>query len=126
MPVLTNYRQFSGLHWETGVLHNLLAYQGITAPHSGQPLSEALLMGVTGGITAGYFVFEYEGSDPYLHFLTYHLYNGAPTVLYDRLAIKKQTKQTNSGEKAFRNLDDVLQAGKPAVIWADMFSLTYN
>ncbi|MBZ0286494.1 MAG: DUF4872 domain-containing protein, partial [Anaerolineae bacterium] len=92
----------------------------------GQPLSEALLMGIAGGITAGYFVFEYEGSDPSLHFLTYHLYNGAPTILYDRLGIKKQTKQTDSGEKAFKNLDDALQAGKPAVMWADMFSLTYN
>lgn len=88
--------------------------------------SKTALLGIAGGITAGYFPFEYEGSDPYLHFLTYHLYNGEPTVLYDRLSIQKIIKQTDSPEKGFKNLVETLESGKPAVVWADMFSLAYN
>ena len=52
--------QFTGRHWETGSIHNALAVQGIKAPHTGQPYSEALLLGVSGGIAFGYFTFEYK------------------------------------------------------------------
>lgn len=49
----TKYR-FTGRHWETGSIHNAFAMQGINAPHTGQPHSEALLLGISGGITFGY------------------------------------------------------------------------
>jgi len=32
MPTLTRYRQFDGRHWETGSVHNVLAYRGVKAP----------------------------------------------------------------------------------------------
>ncbi|NTU62938.1 MAG: hypothetical protein HGB05_05930 [Chloroflexi bacterium] len=32
MPTLTRYRQFDGRHWETGSVHNALAYRGVKAP----------------------------------------------------------------------------------------------
>ena len=51
MPILSNYHHFDGRHYETGTIHNALAYQGFLAPHTKQPLSEALLMGVSGGTT---------------------------------------------------------------------------
>ena len=37
MPILTDYRQFSGAHPETGTIHNALAYQGVISPATGQP-----------------------------------------------------------------------------------------
>jgi len=46
MTILSNYNSFSGTHWETGSIANALAYRGLTAPHTGQPYSEALLMAV--------------------------------------------------------------------------------
>ena len=70
MPVLDNYSHFTGRHWETGTVCNYLAYQGITAPHTGQPYSEALLLGVSGGVVMGYFTFAYEGYDPHVALLT--------------------------------------------------------
>ncbi len=124
MTVLTDYHEFEGLHWETGTLRNVLAYQGVK--YDGKPLSEALLMGISGGIAAGYFTFEYQGHDPWLHFLTLFLYNGAPGRAYERLNIPKQAKQTDKPEKAVANLLNVLEAGKPVIVWADMFSLPYN
>jgi len=124
MTILTNYHEFDGLHWETGTLRNILAYQGVRL--DGKPLSEALLMGISGGIAAGYFTFEYEGFDPWLHFLTLFLYNGAPGRVYERLNISKQAKQSNKPEKAVTNLLGALDSGKPALVWADTFSLRYN
>ena len=37
------------------------ALQGVKAPHTGKSYSEALLLGVRGGIAFGYFTFEYKG-----------------------------------------------------------------
>ena len=53
MPTITNYNQFNGTHWETGSVHNFFAQRGFTAPHTGRPYSEALLLGVSGGIVMG-------------------------------------------------------------------------
>ena len=61
---------FTGRHWETGSIHNALAMQGIKAPHTGKPYSEAFLLGVSGGIAFGYFLFEYKGYLPHLALLT--------------------------------------------------------
>jgi hypothetical protein len=124
MTILAGYNEFEGLHWETGTLRNILAYQGVK--HDGKPLTEALLMGISGGMAAGYFTFEYGGIDPSLHFLTLFLYNGAPGRVYERLNIPKQMKQTDKPEKAVVNLLNALDAGNPALVWADMFSLPYN
>jgi hypothetical protein len=49
---------------ENGSVHNFFAARGFTAPHTGEPYSEALLLGVSGGVTFGYFTFHYEGYDP--------------------------------------------------------------
>lgn len=64
MPTLNDYRQFNGLHWETGSVCNHLGYQGFKAPHTNQPYTEALLLGISGGAVIGYFSFAYEGYDP--------------------------------------------------------------
>lgn len=125
MAMLANYQQFEGLHWETGPLRNALDYQGFTAPHTGEPLTEALLFGISGGVVAGYFVFEYEGHDPWLHFLTRNSFDPMPTII-DRLGIETTVKGTTSAEKAIVNLTGALEAGKPALVWADAASLPYN
>lgn len=44
MPILSDYSQFDGRHWETGSVHNVLAYQGVRVPKTSQPISEAMLM----------------------------------------------------------------------------------
>ncbi|MBE2271691.1 MAG: hypothetical protein IAE80_25885 [Anaerolinea sp.] len=78
MAELANYHHFDGLAWATGYLTNALAYQGVTAPHTGKPYTEALLMGINGGLCAGYFSFEYTGELPHLHFLTRYLFDEEP------------------------------------------------
>ncbi|MCC6613687.1 MAG: DUF4872 domain-containing protein [Anaerolineae bacterium] len=123
MPQLADYKQFDGLAWATGYLTNALAYQGVTAPHTGQPYSEALLMGISGGIAAGYFAFEYEGYDPHLHFLTRYPFNEEPVAAFERLAIPTEPRTTTDPQKGVANVIDALVAGKPAIVWLDVISL---
>ena len=117
--------QLNGRHWETGSIHNALAMQGIKAPHTGKPYSEALLLGVSGGIAFGYFTFEYKGYLPHVALLTRNTFNPFSTIL-ERLGIAQDIQQTNKEETAEKNLRDTLESGLYPVLWADQFSLPYN
>jgi hypothetical protein len=117
--------QFNGRHWETGSIHNALALQGVKAPHTGQAYSEALLLGVSGGITFGYFTFEYKGYLPHVALLTRNTFDPFPTVL-ERLGIAQDVQQTNKAESAEKNLKNTLESGLYPILWADQFSLPYN
>ncbi len=125
MMILDDYDQFDGLHWETGSLRNYFAYNRIIAPHTGQPFSEALLIGISGGITMTYFAFHYAGNDPYVRILTRNTFNPLDKI-YKRLGIQSNVWQTSSADKGVKNLLEVLESGSPAIIYADVFSLPYN
>src|SRR5215207_9351838 len=117
--------QLKGRHWETGSIHNALALQGVKAPHTGEPFSEALLLGVSGGIAFGYFTFEYKGFLPHFALLTRNTFNPFPTT-FERLGIAQDVQQTNKAETAEKNLQHTLESGLYPILWADQFSLAYN
>ncbi len=125
MTTLADYREFDGQQRVTGPLRNVLAYQGIRAPHTGQPITEALLFGISGGIVAGYFTFEYQGHLPTLHFITRNTFDPLNTIL-EQLGIQTTVRRTDNPDKAVTNLTDALDAGKPALVWVDIFSLPYS
>jgi hypothetical protein len=117
--------QLNGRHWETGSIHNALALQDIKAPHTGKPYSEALLLGVSGGIAFGYFTFEYKGYLPHVALLTRNTFSPFSTIL-ERLGIAQDIQQTNKTEIAEKNLHNALESGLYPILWADQFSLPYN
>src|SRR5688572_22599719 len=125
MTILPDYQQFDGRYWETGTIRNVLDYQGVKAPHTGKPFTEAMLFGISGGIMAGYFTFEYQGHEPWLHFLTRNSLDPMGRLI-ERLGIPTQIKQTAKADIALKNLTDALAAGKPAIVWADIYSLPYS
>ncbi len=125
MPTLPKYKHFDGRHWETGTVHNYFAYRGVKAPHTGKPYTEALLMGVSGGVLMGYFSFAYEGHDPHVAILTRNTFNPLDTLL-TRLGIVQHLLHTTDAGKGLKNLLETLEEGSPAIVWADAFSLPYN
>lgn len=125
MPTLADYNQFTGLHWETGGIRNALDYQGVKAPHTGQPFSEALLFGVSGGAVFGYFSFAYEGHDPHVALLTRNTFDPWDTLLA-RLGVVQEVYQTTKPDKAVKNLLNVLDTGAVPIVWADFCSMPYN
>jgi hypothetical protein len=125
MPILDNYSHFQGRHWETGSVHNFMSYCGYTLPHNGEPPSEALLMGVSGGAVMGYFSFAYKGYDPQCNILTRNTFDPLDTLLA-RLGVEQNVRHSTSEDKGRRNLINTLEDGSPAIVWADPFALPYN
>ena len=117
--------QFTGRHWETGSIHNALALQGVKAPHTGKPYSEALLLGISGGIVFGYFTFEYKGYLPHVAMLTRNTFSAFSTIL-ERLGVAQDIRQTHKAEIAEKNLKDALESGLFPLLLADPFSLPYT
>lgn len=124
MATLKDYQQFGGRHWETGSVQNYYAYRGVKAPHTGQPYSEALLLGISGGIVMGYFSFAYQGYDPHVAILTRNTFDPLETLLA-RLGVEQENLQTSLPNKAVQNLERTLESGLPAITWVDIFSLPY-
>lgn len=125
MAILPDYTQFDGRYWDTGVIRNALDYQGAIAPHTGEPYSEALLLGISGGVTFGYFTFHYQGYDPQVNLLTRNTFEPMETIL-ERLAIPRELLQTSSADKARQQLIDTIENGQAPIVWADMYQLPYN
>jgi hypothetical protein len=125
MPKLNDYQHFAGRHWETGSIHNHWAYRRFKAPHSQQPYSEALLMGISGGIVMGYFSFAYQGYDPHVAILTRNTFDPMDALL-TRLGVEQIIQQTTNPKKAVQNLTESLKEGVPPLVWVDQYSLPYN
>lgn len=125
MPSLDHYTQFDGRYWDTGVIRNALDYQGVKAPHSDEPYTEALLLGISGGVAFGYFTFHYEGYDPQVNLLTRNTFEPMDTIL-SRLAIPHEVFGTSSAKKARQTLIETIEQGSVPIVWPDMFMLPYN
>ena len=125
MPTLENYSQFEGRYWDTAAIRNALDYQGAKAPHTGEPFSEAMLLGISGGITFGYFTFHYKGYDPQVNLLTRNTFGPMETI-FDRLGIARDARQTASADKGRRNLIEALEEGYAPLASPDGSLLPYN
>jgi hypothetical protein len=122
---LPGYKHFGGRHSDTSSLKNVLAYLGVTAPHTGKPFSEAMLLGVGGGIGGGYWTFEF-GHYPVLVLGSRHQWQGniLPGI-GQRLGIPLTTQETSSPKAAERSLREAVAAGHPAIVWAAIQQLPY-
>ncbi len=125
MPTLANYTQFEGRYWDTASIRNALDYQGAKAPHTGQPYSEAMLLGISGGVTFGYFTFHYKGYDPQVNLLTRNTFDPVERI-FDRLKLPRDLRRTTSAEKGRQNLIGALEEGYAVVASPDMWLLPYN
>jgi len=56
----SGYRMRGGLHPETATIANVLANQGVVSGLTGEPLSEAAILGIGGGLGAGYILWEFQ------------------------------------------------------------------
>src|SRR5687768_6356865 len=119
--IIEGYKQFGWVNSELGSLRSVLAYEGVVAPHSGKPYSEAMLLGLAGGVSAMYFVFEYEGHEPHI-FIGTRNHEDNMGEACKRLGIALDVKETTSRDKAVANLTAALEGGHPAIVWANMYS----
>lgn len=125
MPTLENFTQFEGRYWDTASIRNVLDYQGAKAPHTGEPYSEAMLLGISGGIAFGYFTFHYQGYDPQVNLLTRNTFDPMERI-FARMGINPKAVRTPNAEKARQNLINALQDGVAPIARPDGSLLSYN
>jgi hypothetical protein len=84
-----------------------------------------MLLGLAGGVSAMYFVFEYEGYEPHI-FIGTRNHEDNISAACNRLGITLEVRETTSSHKAAENLTAALGAGHPAIVWANMYVLPHN
>lgn len=127
MP-LSGYTRLGGHHTDTAGLRNILAYYGVIASHTKETPSEALLLGLGGGIGGGYFVFQYGPNSTFwigTRGIWYKVSGEFQTRILTRLGGKPEIKETHSRAKAAKNLDESLAAGDPVVTWVNEAAQSY-
>ena len=119
------YRLRGGLSPTSATVANVLADRGVLSSLTGEPLSEAMVFGVGGGLGAGYILWEFSahsGAILTLGFSNRWQYPSIPgsfgTTL-ERLGIEAELHETGGTKGAAETLDRMLDAGEPAIVFVD-------
>ncbi len=118
----------SGTDPDVIALHNALIAAGVVNPLDGEPFSDALLFGLSGGVGFLYALFEYEGWDPMLSIGVRYTMLGHDFArqCLERACIAHETFTTGSPAKADAALDDALAAGVVPLVSVDYPSLPFS
>ena len=125
----TGYQVRGGLHPETATLANALANQGVVSGLTGEPLTEAAILGIGGGLGAGYILWEFKSHDGptlTLGFRNQWQYPAIPGwtgKTLDRLGIEPDLHETGGAKGAREALDARLDAGVPVIAYVDPQSI---
>ena len=117
-----------GLHGETAAFANVLANLGVQ--HEGAPLSEAMILGVGGGLGAGYILWEFDAwgyralTLGFRREWQYPARWAAGTA--ERLGLHAELHETGGAKAAAAALDAQLDRGLPAIVWIDPYRLGHR
>ncbi len=110
-------------------LRTLLASAGVTSPTTKEPLSEAMVFGIAGGVGAGVFAFHYAKENFSSFFVAgRHLWHDDLAYaqrLFTRLGLKASVKESSGGRSALTQLQTALESG-PALAWVDSAHLPHR
>lgn len=129
--ILEGFNRFECAEQESGALRNILDYEGVVAPHTGEPFTEAMLMGIGGGISVEYAIWRWKSGRTQLALRLKHTKNYTrkdPQPFIHKAALRVgamlNTHQTSSRKKAYMTLVGSLEEGKPVItylsIWEDL------
>ena len=127
--MLPGFKSHGARQSEAGALRNVLAYLGVTAPHTGEPFSEELLLGIGGGIGLGYFV--YQMPDFASLFVATRITTeesagpGFVLSMCERLGVKANLQHSSNAAVAEKKLKEALAQGQPVMAWIDPSRLPY-
>jgi hypothetical protein len=125
---ISTYTQFGGIYPETAALANILATRGLGTP-DGKPYTEAMLLGISGGLGVGYILWEFQDHQAKVLVLGFHnrwqytiqYYQG----LCERLGLAYTMPETGRRKTALQILLDALNHNIPALAWVDRASMPY-
>lgn len=130
MQVSIQPHQTGGSHDLTAAITNALATQGVTNPHTNQPFTEAMILGVGGGLGAGYILWEFKAHHIALIVLGFRNrwnYNvDYLTKACQRLSITPHITETTGQKAAHNHLEEALAHNVPVIAWVDKAHLPYH
>jgi hypothetical protein len=119
-----HYRLRGGLHPETATIANVLANRGVVSGLTGGPLTEAAILGIGGGLGAGYILWEFKSRISTILTLGFRnrwQYPSAWTATtLGRLGIQPDVHETGGAAGARTALDTRLDAGSPVIAQVDL------
>src|SRR6476660_4869744 len=125
----SRYRMRGGLHPETATLANALANQGVVSGLTGEPLTEAAILGIGGGLGAGYILWEFKVMGAPVLTLGFRNQWQYPWIpgwtgkSLDRLGIEPDVHETGGAKAAREALDGRLDAGMSVIAHLDLQSI---
>jgi butirosin biosynthesis protein H-like/uncharacterized protein DUF4872 len=126
----SEYQLLGGVHPDTHAIAGVLANRGLLAPHTGQPLSEAMVLGAGGGLGAGYILWEFKAHDLRTLVLGFRNAWQYPDrwarKVCERLGVPAEVHETGSTRRADEALRAAVDQGVPAIAWADQQLLGYR
>lgn len=117
------------LHPETAALTRVLADRGVTSPLTGRPLSEAMILGIGGGLGAGYILWEFTSRDGAILTLGFRNRWQYPAIpgwygqTLDRLGVRADLHETGGAVGARSTLDRILAGRRSVIAWVDHQSI---
>jgi hypothetical protein len=126
----SEYRLTGGVHPDTHAIAGVLANRGVAAPHTGQPLTEAMVLGAGGGLGAGYILWEFKAHDR--RTLVFGFRNAWQypdrwaLKTCGRLGVPAAVQETGSARQAEQELRGAVGQGVPTIAWADQQLLGYR
>lgn len=128
----SEYELRGGFEAETSACANAFANRGIADPVTGLPISESLVLGVGGGLGAGYILWEFKatkGTDRKVVTLGFRNQWQYPDRWYAkvcrRLGVAVQMHETSSAAIGRVHLDQALEEGIPAIAFVSVADLPY-
>ena len=128
----SEYELRGGIHPETSACANAFANRGIEDPFTGQPITEAIVLGVGGGLGAGYILWEFKatkGHDRKAVVIGFRNQWQYPDRWYskvcERLGVAVEIHETTSAANARERLDRALDEGIPAIAFVSAADLPY-
>jgi Butirosin biosynthesis protein H, N-terminal/Domain of unknown function (DUF4872) len=121
-----------GVHGDTAAFANVLANLGVVAPHTGEPLTEAMVLGVGGGLGAGYIMWEFASHQLRSRVLTlgfrrqWQYPDRWARGTAERLGLHAELHETGGAKGAATALDAQLEKGLPAIAWIDTYTLGHR
>lgn len=119
-----------GIHPPTAALSRLLKQKGVINPADDQPYSEAMLLGVGGGLDTGYILYQFKHLPNPIVFLGFRNQWNQTHVFIEKIAKRlnlgvhfNEYANQSTAEKA---LQKTIKSGKPAIVWVDKASLPYR
>jgi hypothetical protein len=115
-----------GQHRLSALAAHLLRQAGYTAPHTGEPFTEAMVAGLAGGIGFMYAVFEYQGWPPLMTIVAQHHPEPWLPAVLGRLGFPYTEEHGTSTKSALAALHRALDGGRPVYCTVDLTALPWH